>query len=133
MFFGFIIYLFGHIKYDTKGDSTYSDLFDAFNFSVQTSEAIGFGELSPHKIAANVIVDINALVSFVNKAIISALIIAKLMMPSRLKNFIKHTKYCVINGESSVLFSRNNRSVNSGNLNHSIDDYDCPNEAPTLA
>mmetsp|Transcript_63862 Transcript_63862/g.54171 ORF Transcript_63862/g.54171 Transcript_63862/m.54171 type:complete len:139 (+) Transcript_63862:21-437(+) len=103
MFFG-LLFLISQEKFDEEGKDIYFSFFEGFNFSVQTSETIGYGSLSPHKIASNIIVDIEALISFISKTIISALFVAKLMMPTRLKNFIKHTKKCIINDKNTVMY-----------------------------
>ncbi len=74
--------LCGASALQSPGDPTLGSRFlEAFFFSVQTVSTIGYGSLTPHGIAANILVSIEALVGLLGFALATGLLFARFSRP----------------------------------------------------
>ncbi len=62
--------------------TTSERVMDAFFFSVQTLATIGYGKISPHGLAANIIVTTEALTGLLSVALVTGLVFAKFARPT---------------------------------------------------
>jgi inward rectifier potassium channel len=85
---------------------------DAFFFSIQTMATIGYGQMVPHSLFANVLVMIEALVGVLGFALMTGLIFAKFSRPSARVLFSRVAVITQWDGVSSLLFRMANARGN---------------------
>ena len=85
---------------------------DAFFFSVQTMATIGYGQMSPASVTANILVSIEALIGLLALAMITGLIFAKFSRPSARVRFSKVAIVSNRDGVPSLQFRMANLRAN---------------------
>jgi inward rectifier potassium channel len=85
---------------------------DAFFFSIQTMATIGYGQMVPHSLFANVLVMIEALVGVLGFALMTGLIFAKFSRPSARVLFSRVAVITQRDGIPSLLFRMANARGN---------------------
>ncbi|HJY84310.1 MAG TPA: transposase, partial [Candidatus Binatia bacterium] len=85
---------------------------DAFFFSIQTMATIGYGQMVPHSLFANVLVMIEALVGVLGFALMTGLIFAKISRPSARVLFSRVAIITQRDGIPSLLFRMANARGN---------------------
>ncbi len=91
------------------GDATGNAFTHAFFFSVQTFATIGYGQIAPHGIAANVVVTIEALVGVMFQALATGLLFARFSRPTASILFSRHAIVAPYRGGRSLQFRIANR------------------------
>jgi inward rectifier potassium channel len=77
---------------------------DAFFFSIQTMATIGYGQMVPHSLFANILVTLEALVGVVGFALMTGLVFAKFSRPSARVLFSRVAVITQWDGIPSLLF-----------------------------
>lgn len=78
---------------------------DAFFFSVQTMSTIGYGQLTPGNLHANLIVTLEAAVGLLGVALATGLIFAKVSRPTSKVLFSDHMVLCNVKGRTCWYFN----------------------------
>src|SRR5438046_7160037 len=84
----------------------------AFFFSIQTFATIGYGQVGPNGLAANVIVTIEALVGLMYQALATGLLFARFARPTASILFSRHAVVAPYAGASGLMFRLVNRRRN---------------------
>jgi len=84
----------------------------AFFFSVETFATIGYGQIAPNGVPANVIVTIEALVGLMYQALATGLLFARFTRPTAAVLFSRHAVIAPYNGGSALMFRMVNRRRN---------------------
>jgi inward rectifier potassium channel len=84
----------------------------AFFFSVQTFATIGYGQIGPNGLAANVLVTIEALVGLMYQALATGLLFARFARPTASIVFSRQAVVAPYNGADGLMFRIANRRRN---------------------
>ena len=109
------------LAYYAEGDgiltSGHASFLDAFFFSVQTLATIGYGTMSPHGIAANLLVTVEAMVGFAYFGLVTGLMFSKFSRPTARVMFSHNAVIAIHNGQPHFMLrvanERANRIVNA--------------------
>lgn len=85
---------------------------DAFHFSVQTFQTIGYGAMSPTGFWANLLVDLEAMTALVITALFTGLVFAKFGRASARVRFAKRVVISTINGVPTLMMRAGNARHN---------------------
>jgi len=85
---------------------------DAFFFSVQTLGTIGYGAMSPHSLAANLIVTVETFIGLFNLAIATGLLFARISRPTARVMFSRVAVICHFEGVPTLIFRAANQRRN---------------------
>jgi inward rectifier potassium channel len=84
----------------------------AFFFSVQTFATIGYGQLAPNGVAANLIVTLEALVGLMYQALATGLLFARFARPTASVIFSRHAVIAPYNDGQALMFRIANKRRN---------------------
>jgi len=84
----------------------------AFFFSVETFATIGYGQIAPNGVPANVVVTIEALVGLMYQALATGLLFARFTRPTAAVLFSRHAVIAPYNDGSALMFRMVNRRRN---------------------
>jgi inward rectifier potassium channel len=84
----------------------------AFFFSVETFATIGYGQVAPNGVPANVVVTIEALVGLMYQALATGLLFARFTRPTAAVLFSRHAVIAPYNDGSALMFRMVNRRRN---------------------
>jgi inward rectifier potassium channel len=105
-----ILFAFGYLACGpgalagTTGTSPGERFSDAFFFSVQTLATIGYGAISPHGLAANVLVSVEALLGLLGVALATGLSFARFSRPQARLQFADRAVVAPYAGGSGFMF-----------------------------
>src|SRR5204862_2131313 len=100
----------GHDALVGSGASTMGGPFaQAFFFSVQTFATIGYGQLAPNGIAANLVVTVEALVGLMYQALATGLLFARFTRPTAAVLFSRNAIVAPYNDGTALMFRMVNR------------------------
>jgi len=77
---------------------------DAFFFSVQTMATIGYGQMVPSSLAANILMSLEAVLGLVGLALVTGLIFAKFSRPTARVRFSQFALVGMLDGEPCLMF-----------------------------
>ncbi|HXD73249.1 MAG TPA: ion channel [Vicinamibacterales bacterium] len=84
----------------------------AFFFSVETFATIGYGQIAPNGVPANIVVTIEALVGLMYQALATGLLFARFTRPTAAVLFSRHAVIAPYNDGSALMFRMVNRRRN---------------------
>lgn len=84
----------------------------AFFFSVETFATIGYGNLSPHGVMANVIVTVEAFIGVLAQALITGLLFARFARPTAAVTFSRRAVVAPFRGGRALMIRMANRRKN---------------------
>jgi inward rectifier potassium channel len=84
----------------------------AFFFSIQTFATIGYGQIAPNGMAANVVVTVEALVGLMYQALATGLLFARFTRPTAALVFSRHAVVAPYNDTQGLMFRIVNRRRN---------------------
>jgi len=84
----------------------------AFFFSVETFATIGYGQIAPNGVPANIVVTIEALVGLMYQALATGLLFARFTRPTAAVLFSRHAVIAPYNDASALMFRMVNRRRN---------------------
>ena len=85
---------------------------DLFFFSVQTLSTVGYGQMAPKTLAANVVVTIEAFVGLFNLAIATGLLFARISRPTARVMFSERAVITTFEGVPTLIFRAANQRRN---------------------
>jgi inward rectifier potassium channel len=85
---------------------------DAFFFSVQTMGTIGYGNLEPDTVAANVVVVVESITSLILTALATGLVFAKFSRSTARVMFTNEAVISPMNGQPTLMFRMSNQRGN---------------------
>jgi hypothetical protein len=83
---------------------------NAFFFSVQTMETIGYGAMFPGSTGANVMVVVESIVSLLLTAMSTGLVVAKVSRPTARVVFTRHAVISLFDGVPTLMFPARQRA-----------------------
>lgn len=87
-------------------------LLDDFFFSVQTLGTIGYGDMAPRSVYANLLVTVEAFASFAMTAVSTGLIFARVSRPTARVMFTRYATVTQRNGQPTLMFRAGNVRMN---------------------
>jgi len=108
MIFAFLFWLLGP---EAIANSS-GDFWDCFFFSVQTMGTIGYGQLAPVSLSANILVVFEAAIGVITIALLSGLFIGKFSQPRARISFTDKMLISTHNGKKSLQFRMINYRMN---------------------
>ena len=105
--FAFVYMIVGGVSRAAPGS-----FLDAFFFSVQTMGTIGYGNLEPESVGANVVVVVESIASLILTALATGLVFAKFSRSTARVLFTRQAVITPMNGQPTLMFRMSNQRGN---------------------
>jgi inward rectifier potassium channel len=87
----------------THGQTVIERFLESFFFSVHTLATIGYGSISPHSLAANILVTVEALIGLMGLALVTGILFARFSRPSAQILFSRQAVVAPYRGTSGLM------------------------------
>ncbi|KAA3623941.1 MAG: ion transporter [Bacteroidetes bacterium] len=112
IFFGIIYTIIGIESITEPSGSIIKDFLNGFFFSAQTITTVGYGGISPHGTAANLVSTFEALVGLLSFSFITGLLYGRFSRPNASVRFSKNLIFRDFNGKKALMFRLMNNRTN---------------------